>query len=169
MSCPSHWLLSLRCFPVSSVISFQLPYMDFFCFQGMILINRTNATLLIYVASTAPGSCSQYACPARESRRHSQRATALELTLSAAKLRSNTTAVWDHCAAGAYPAGQCFGDWHCVFSWLNRLLCLVTMPFCLLELSEEFSLWLWWTLVKLRCDGQKNVFSLMSVLQKAIL
>lgn len=114
------------------------PYGFFFCFQGLTLINRAEATLLTHVASTAPGSCGRHACPAREASRRSQRATAMEPMLSAAKLRSSTTAVWDHCAAGAYPAGQCFGDWHRMFPWPTSLLCLVTMPFCLLELGEDW-------------------------------
>lgn len=53
---------------------------------------------------------------------------------------------------------------------LNNLLCLVTMSFCLLKqdclLRKDFLLFLW---LKLRCDDQKNVFSLISVQQKAIL
>lgn len=129
--------------PVSLVASIPPPIWIFFCFQDLTLINRADATLLSCVASTAPGSCSQHTCPARQARRHSQRATVLEPMCPAAKLRSKTTAVWDHCVAGAYPAGQCFGDWCCMFSWLNSLLCLVTMPFCSLELREDFLPWPW--------------------------
>lgn len=150
--------------PVSSVASFPPPIWIFLWFQNVTLINRADAIALAYVASMATGSCSRHACPGQEGR--SQRATALGPILSAVKLRSNMTAVWDHRAAGAYPVGQCFGDWHCMFSWLNSLLCLDTMSFCLLELREDFLMFLW---LKLRCDDQKNVFSLISMQQKAIL
>lgn len=153
--------LILAMFPVLSVASLPPLYMDFFCIQNVTLINRADAMLLAYVAGMATGSCSRHACPAQEGR--SQSATALG---PAVKLGSNMTAVWDNCAAGAYPAGRCFGDWHCMFSWLNSLLCLVTMSFCLLKLREDFLLFLW---LKLRCDDQRNVFSLITMQQKAIL
>lgn len=145
--------------PVSSVAWFPPPIWIFFCFQGLTLISRADATLLNYVTSTAPGQLQPTFVPCSGSEVSFSACHHSEPTLSAAKLRSNTTAVWDHCAAGAYPVGQCLGHWHCMFSWLNSLLCLVTMSFCLLELREDFLLWPWWTLVKLRCDDQKNVFS----------
>lgn len=158
--CPvPHCLLPLQCVLCHPWLDSHPSIWIFFCFQGLTLIIRADATLLNYVTSTAPGSCSRHSCPAREARCRSQHATTSEPMLSAAKLRSNTTAVWDRCAAGAYPVGQCLGHWHCMLSWLNSLLCLVTMSFCLLELREDFLLWPWWTLVKLRCDDQKNVFS----------
>lgn len=122
-------------------------YGFFFCMENVTSINRADAMLLACVASTAMGSHSQHVCPAQEG--CTQSATTLGPILLAVKLRSNVTAVWDHCAAGAYPVGQCFGDRHCMFSWLNSLLCLVTMPFCLPELREDFLLFLW---LKLRHD-----------------
>lgn len=163
MSCPPLPPI-LAVLPVSSVASFPPPYMDFFL-HGECDIDKQgwcHATGLC--GQHGHGQLQWHVCPAQEG--HPQSATALGPALLAVKLRSNTTAVWDHCAAGAYPVGQCFGDWHCMFSWLNSLLCLVTMSFCLPELTEDFLLFLW---LKLRRDNQKNVFSFISMQQKVIL
>lgn len=149
---------------VSSVASFPPSHVDFFLHSECNIDEQGWCHATGLCGQRGHGQSQPTRTPCSEG--HSQSAAALGPILLAVKLRSNMTAAWDHCAAGAYLAGQCFGDWRYVFSWLNSLLCLVTMSFCLLELRQDLLLFLW---LKLRCDDQKNVFSLISMQQKAIL
>lgn len=119
----------------------------FFCFQGLTFKSRADGTLLIYVVSTAPGNCSWHTCPAVVLGVPSHRSQCFrQINLGAIRQLCEMIVLqgliqWSNVLE---TGAACFP---------GKTVCLVTMSFCLLELREDFLLWLgctgkaemWWS------------------------